>query len=297
MSAPHASTSCARRWICYHGDLLVQLPWIDSELFDEWAQTLRQQLHQQAIGALERLAQAAEWRQEYGEAAGYTRRQLALAPHFEPGQRELRRLLALDSPSARAVGQPEQLCAVLASEAGPKPETAAPRKQVRDLRRGTQATLWHVSPPGNLPTKPRTLLRGGRELAEVCAWLRDGSGRILTIAGAPGAGKTRLALEAARAMRFEFADGAYLVELAPLDDPAQVLPAIARTLAAPSNALAASLRERHLLLVLDGFERVLDAAPEIAALLVACPALSVLATSQLPLRVRAERRYYVTAFR
>jgi predicted ATPase len=83
----------------------------------------------------------------------------------------------------------------------------------------------------------------------------------------------------------------WLIELAPLDDPAQVLPLIAQTLAEPIDALAASLRERHLLLVLDGFERVLDAAPAVAALLAACPMISVLATSRAPLRVRAERRY------
>ncbi|MFL5804343.1 MAG: hypothetical protein ACJ8CR_21695 [Roseiflexaceae bacterium] len=110
-------------------------------------------------------------------------------------------------------------------------------------------------------------------------------------------------MEAARALRFEFADGVYLVDLAPIGDPTYVLPTVAQALAQPtpagpalSEALADALRERHLLLVLDGFERVLGAAPTVAALLAACPGLSVLATSRVPLRVRAERRYELTDF-
>jgi DNA-binding SARP family transcriptional activator len=295
--AMHLCAACIDRLrqavALYQGDLLAQLPLLDSELFDEWAQALREQLRQQAIGAYERLAHAVEWREEYDEAIGYVRRQLAITPHSEPGQRELMRLLALAGRPAEAIGHYEQLCATLAQGAEPEPQTTALRDQIRELTLGAYVALRRFSPPpGNLPAQ-YTPLSCARDLEEVCAQLREGPAGILTIVGAAGSGKTRLALEAARALRFAFADGVWLVELAPLDDPTQVLPLIAQTLAESGDALAASLRERHLLLVLDGFEHVLDAAPAVAALLAACPMIGVLATSRAPLRVRAERRYYV----
>jgi hypothetical protein len=295
----HVCAACIER-LCqavalYRGDLLVQLPPIDSELFDEWAQALREHLRQQAIGALERLAHAAEWCEHYEAAIGYTQRQLAREPRFEPGHRELMRLLAVAGRPGEALAQYDQLAGILAQELGatPEPETTALRNQISELTLATSMALQRRAPPGNLPVPPTPLIGLTRELGEVCARLREG--HLLTIVGAPGLGKTRLALEAARALRFEFSDGVYLVELAPVVDPAHVLPAIAEVLSqqAPIETLAAYLRERHLLLVLDGFEHVLDAAPAVAGLLSACPELSVLATSREPLRVRAERRYYL----
>jgi DNA-binding SARP family transcriptional activator len=296
--AMHLCASCIERLhqaiALYRGDLLSHFPMVDSELFDEWAQALRAQLRQQAIGACERLAHAAEWHMDYEAAIGYVRRQLALAPAFEPGRRELMRLLALAGRPAEALEQYGWLCAALAQEGGPEPETIALRDQIRDPAPAAYVALRRFAPPpGNLPAPATPLIGRSRELEEVYAQLGAGPAGLLTIVGAAGSGKTRLALAVARALRFAFADGVFLVELAPLDDPAQVLPAIAQALAEPSDALEAALRERHLLLVLDGFDQVLEAAPAVAALLAACPAISVLATSRAPLRVRAERRYYL----
>jgi DNA-binding SARP family transcriptional activator len=304
----HICSVCIER-LCqaaalYRGDLLAQLPTIDSELFDEWALALRDYLRQQAIGALERLTRAAEWHENYDLAIEYAQRQLALEPCFEASHRELMRLLALAGRPTEALTQYKQLCAILAQQqvAQPEPETIALRDRIRALTPMARRALRRAqSPTGALPTPPTPLSGREGELREVCARLREGPARILTIVGAPGIGKTCLALEAARALRFEFADGVFMVDLTPLADPAQVLPTIAQVVAVSTPArltsiqnLAAYLRERHLLLMLDGFERVLDAAPAIAALLAACPEISVLATSHAPLRVRAERRYYLS---
>ncbi|MBV9356738.1 MAG: AAA family ATPase, partial [Chloroflexi bacterium] len=127
--------------------------------------------------------------------------------------------------------------------------------------------------------------------------LLDTDTRLLTLTGAPGAGKTRLALAVAQAVHAEFPDGVWFVPLAPLQRPDLVLPTIAQVLGvrqagrrALLETLTRTLRDRRLLLVLDNVEHVLPAAPALVGLLAACPDLRLLATSRAPLRVSGEHR-------
>ena len=122
--------------------------------------------------------------------------------------------------------------------------------------------------------------------------------RLLTLTGPGGVGKTRLALEAARAVEADFADGACFVSLAavqrPEDVPAAIVSALGIIVLAGESAEQAVerfLAAKQLLLVADNFEHVLAAAPFIGGLLGACPALTVLATSREPLALQAEERY------
>lgn len=150
----------------------------------------------------------------------------------------------------------------------------------------------------NLPTPSTPLLGRERELVEISNYLPEV--RLLTLTGTGGVGKTRLAVQAARDSAELFPDGTIFVALAPLGDSALVVPTVAQSLGLreaegqpPPETLRAYLREKRLLLVLDNFEHVLEAAPEVANLIETCPRVSVLVTSRAPLRVRGEQEYPV----
>jgi predicted ATPase/transcriptional regulator with XRE-family HTH domain len=152
----------------------------------------------------------------------------------------------------------------------------------------------------NLPVPPTALLGRDHDRTTASTILLSEGTRLLTLTGTGGVGKTTLALTIARDVADRFADGVTFVALAPLTDPELVVPTIARACGLGSQSgrgvreiLHAALRDRHLLLVLDNWEQVIDAAPEVASLLLACPHVIVLATSRAALRLRGEREYPV----
>jgi predicted ATPase/class 3 adenylate cyclase len=151
-----------------------------------------------------------------------------------------------------------------------------------------------------LPAAPnRTIGREDDVRAIADRLLVDGV-RLLTLTGPGGVGKTRLALEVARAVKAEFGHGAWFVSLAALQRPEDVAAAVVTTLAiivlsgeSDEQAAERFLGAKHLLLVVDNFEHVLGAVPFIGRLLSACRALTVLATSREPLGLQAEERHPV----
>jgi len=144
---------------------------------------------------------------------------------------------------------------------------------------------------GNLPRPATSLVGREHEIDEIVAQLGTGS-RFVTLTGPGGSGKTRLALEAAYRAAADFPDGVFWIALAPLRDAALVLDSVAQTLGAHGD-VARYIGDRRLLLLVDNFEQVSDAAPELASLLVACPNLQILVTSRELLRVGAETEYEV----
>ncbi len=142
----------------------------------------------------------------------------------------------------------------------------------------------------NLPLSPTPLVGRKRELADLVRMVRAEGTRLVTITGAGGMGKTRLALEAAAELLASFDDGAWFVGLSSVRDPKLVEPAIAAAMGA-TGELADHLHDRELLLVLDNLEQVVGAAPDIGRLLDVCLRLTLVATSREPLRLRAELEY------
>jgi predicted ATPase/class 3 adenylate cyclase len=166
---------------------------------------------------------------------------------------------------------------------------------VRDGSRATDFGPLHTAEarPTNLPDDLTELVGRDRELDHLQALLGDGT-RFVTLVGAGGAGKTRLALALARRLLDDLPGGAFVVALAPVSDPAGVLPAVARALELGDDAgdlaprLAARLGRRRSLLVLDNFEQILPGGSTVAELLERARDLRVLVTSQAPLHVRGE---------
>ncbi len=154
--------------------------------------------------------------------------------------------------------------------------------------------------PNNLPIQPTPFIGREQEVATVAQLLRREEVRLLTLTGPGGIGKTRLALQVATQRSGLFPDGVYFVNLAPIRDPALVVPTIAQALHIKENAeqpmfnlLKAFIRKQRLLLLLDNFEQVVSAATQVADLLISCPELKVLVTSRMALHVRAEQEFAV----
>ncbi|HET9581796.1 MAG TPA: tetratricopeptide repeat protein [Gemmatimonadota bacterium] len=154
--------------------------------------------------------------------------------------------------------------------------------------------------PHNLPAQPSPIVGRERDIEEVRRLLVRPDVRLVTLLGPSGAGKSRLALQVAAEVVDRFRDGVYNVEMAVVHEPDQVAGAILEALGvkpegkSSEEALREHLRPRELLLLLDNFEQVLDAAPLVADLLRNAPRLTILVTSQAPLRLRGEHEQPVS---
>jgi predicted ATPase/class 3 adenylate cyclase len=154
--------------------------------------------------------------------------------------------------------------------------------------------------PNNLPPQPNALIGREEAVAEVVTLLREEAVRLVTLTGPGGTGKTRLALQVGAEIIEHFGSGVFFVSLAPVGDPAMVIPAVAQALAVRelageelADTLAAYLEQKQMLLILDNFEQVIAAGSDLAMLSRRCPSVKLLVTSRERLRLSSERTFPV----
>lgn len=284
----------------YRGDLLPDLPDAD------WLTARRDQLRETHRAIVVRLA--AEVRQRAPEEAlVILTRVLESDPLHEGAVRAQMQVLADMGRRSEALAHYERLVDDLLDAFGTDPDTQTVAL-FRELLTGSPAGVRPakaVEPTGSngengyLPAPLTSFIGRERELVDVERLLDRA--RLLTLTGAGGSGKTRLALEAARRVRSAYSDGAWFVDLAGVGESLLVADAVSEALglepgAAPSRgqALVHQLRRRSLLVVLDNCEHLLAACAHlVAALLAGCPDVDVLATSREPLHAQGEFTFRV----
>jgi predicted ATPase/DNA-binding winged helix-turn-helix (wHTH) protein len=152
----------------------------------------------------------------------------------------------------------------------------------------------------NLPAEPTRLVGRDRDVRAIKELLRQDSVRILTLTGAPGSGKTRLAIRVASDLADEYHDGVHFVGLAHLSDPALIIPTLGQVLGVGEDGkrtiaecVRAHLEDKNTMLVLDNFEHLITGELAVLELVESCPGLKILVTSRIVLNLRVEQEYQV----
>ncbi len=279
----------------YRGEFLAGFSLDDSTLFEEWFLLKREWLHGRAVEALTTLADYHERRGEYDQARRYAQQQVHFEPWREEAYRQLMRLLALAGQRSAALAQYQTCTRALQVELGVEPssETIKLADQIK------QGSLPHPIVP-SLPIAPTPLV--GREIdrAELADRLATPEGRLITLVGPGGIGKTRLALQIAHDQLGLFADGVSWAALGSISTADLIVPTIAAAVGLtlygkepPQTQLFNYLREKHLLLVLDNVEHLPEVGGLVAELLHRAPHLSLLITSRERLALQEEWMYEV----
>jgi predicted ATPase/DNA-binding SARP family transcriptional activator len=299
----------------YRGQFLAGFGLKDSAAFDDWQLFQQDNLERECAWLLGELVRHHVDNGQFEAAIEYARRWLCLDPLEEAVHRRLMDLYSLAGRRSAALRQYEKCRAILKKELGEEPdeETERLHEQIRSRPSRSVAAIRAPGavPPGhpgrravrdNLPCQPEPLIGRQEEMAQLADLLRGEGPRILTLTGPAGVGKTRLALQVAAGLDEQFPQGIFFVDLAPLRDPGQVIPALADALdirEAVAQAhpllqiLKGYLRNRRVLVILDNFEHLLAAAPPVAELTEATARLRVLVTSREALHLRNEREFPV----
>lgn len=290
----------------YRGEFLEQAELCDGEEFEEWVQVQRERLHQRVVAACTALVAHYEALGHWEQVQRFARLQLRSEPWSERGHRSLMRALSNGGQRAEALKQYERCRRLLAERWGAEPEEAT-RALYEQIRAGSGAGVSLAAAPGpplpepgNLPIPVASFIGRQQQIAEAQALLTRPEVRLLTFSGTGGTGKTSLALAVAHKQKVVFPDGVWFVGLASLQDSRLVADAIAGVLGIKEAAveplldrLAHFVRRRQMLLVLDNFEHLLEAAGLIGHLLARCEHLKVLVTSRVRLHLYGEWEYFV----
>jgi predicted ATPase/DNA-binding SARP family transcriptional activator len=275
----------------YRGDLLA-------EFYDEWILPERERLREVYLGALLRLAQEARTRGEWIKAIELAKKVLALDAANEQAHQHLMYCYFGLGNKAAALKQYEECVRALRQELDiePSPETTA---LYLEIKASGAAQKFAPSRLTNLPVPLTSFVGRGREIQQIKEILARR--RFLTLVGAGGSGKTRLAIQVASDLIEEFGDGVWWVELAALSDAGLVSAAVAKAVGVREvpnqpigETLANHLRSRRALVVLDNCEHLVEGCAQLAqGLLTACAGLKILATSREALGLAGEHVWQV----
>jgi predicted ATPase/DNA-binding SARP family transcriptional activator len=303
----------------YRGDFLSGFYLKDSTNFEDWQLLEQESFRRQQAYSLQRLVEIHGIWEQYGQAIDYGHRWLALNPLEEAVHRQLMRLKGLAGQHYEALQQYEKCRSVLERELGEQPEEETERLREliasRNLLPKTEREqenpnltneLYHPetleSCPSNLRIQATQFIGRKKELAAIGEILRLADTRLLTLTGAGGTGKTRLAMQVVAGFPSYYEQRLFFVDLAPLRNPGHVAGAIAAELNIREDGgngrslvdiLKDYLRNKRVLLLLDNFEHLLPAASQIVELLAGCPHLKIVATSRQALHLLAEKVFPV----
>ncbi len=308
---PTCQPALAEAVALYTGDFMAGFTLPDSPDFDMWQSFKAESLRRSLAEALQLLIEWHTAQGEYEAAIGYGRRWVALDTLHEPAHGQLMRLYALAGQPGAALRQYEICRDILSEELGiePDPATTGLYEAIRArtigppaARSSRLAAVPELAPqvaPHNLPPQLTPFIGREKELAEVQQLLlADPPYRLVTIVGPGGIGKTRLAQAVGHDLAGSFAHGVYLVSFAQIESSEHLLPTLAGSLGLrlspgvdPREQVLSLLRSRHMLLILDNFEHLLDASAIVSDILEFAPRVSVLVTSRERLNQSGEAVY------
>lgn len=289
----------------YRGDFLSGFSLRDGPGFNEWAIARAETLRREFASSLETLIEDYGTRNQASLAIPYAQRLIELDPLHEAAHRKLMRLYALTDQQAAAIQQYRALEKLLRKELNvdPQPETRELYKRIR--KREFEPVPGEERIPGretgkpkhNLPIHLTTFIGREKEIDAISKLISHN--RLVTLIGAGGIGKTRLALRTGQSLLSQYPDGVWYIPLESLTDEDLVPQTVVSLLEIPQvpehsivEALANELQRKNLLLILDNCEHVLDACAQLAErLLKNCPGLYLLATSREALRLEGEAFY------
>jgi len=302
-ACPQCLALLAQAVTLYQGDFMAGFTLRDSPGFDSWQVLEAEGFRRELAGALERLAGGHAVRGDIEAGIAYARQWVALDPLREPAHRCLMRLYAASGQRSGALRQYEACEKELQEELGvaPDPETTALYQAIQagrtpELRAGPPTiAAVPIRPRHNLPSQPTSFIGREGELAQIAQLLAEPDCRLLSLLGPGGIGKTRLAIQAAQEQRGTFPDGVWFVPLAPVGSPDMLISTIMGALGIipagnmdPRTQLLNYLSQRHLLLILDNFEHLLEGTPLVEDMLESSPDLKILVTSRERLSLQEE---------